>query len=59
MLEDVEMELLALMAKTSSESATPNPAAAEGWPSAEREVERVLAAQGCKDCHLVHGVNSS
>jgi len=47
LLEDVEMELLAWSAKIAAETGAINPAAAEGWPSANRDLERVLAAQGC------------
>ena len=47
MLEDVEIELLAWMYQLSSETGLINPSANEGWPSAERDIERTLAAQGC------------
>lgn len=46
-LEDVEIELLAWMNKLASDTGAPNPAAGEGWSSAVRDLERVLAAQGC------------
>ncbi|KAK5125256.1 hypothetical protein LTR85_000932 [Meristemomyces frigidus] len=46
LLEDVEVELLSWMFKTSSETGAVNPAATDGWPSADRDVERTLAAQG-------------
>ncbi|KAK4540902.1 hypothetical protein LTR36_008844 [Oleoguttula mirabilis] len=45
LLEDVDLELLAWMFKISSETGSVNPAAADGWPSADRDVERTLAAQ--------------
>ncbi|EME77564.1 uncharacterized protein MYCFIDRAFT_114189, partial [Pseudocercospora fijiensis CIRAD86] len=49
LLEDCEAELLALIYKLASENPTlVNPAIAEGWPLADRDIERVLAAQGCK-----------
>lgn len=48
LLEDVEKELVALMGKVSSESDLINPAAGEGWASAEKDVERLLASQNCK-----------
>ena len=47
LLEDVEVELLAWMYKISTETGAVNPGAVEGWPSADRDVERTLAAQGC------------
>lgn len=47
-LEDVEAELLAWMYQIAAESGLINPGAAEGWPSANRDIERTLAAQGCK-----------
>lgn len=47
-LEDVEMELLALAWRTAAEMNVVNPAAGEGWSSAQRDLERVLGAQGCK-----------
>ncbi|EMD00196.1 hypothetical protein BAUCODRAFT_83917 [Baudoinia panamericana UAMH 10762] len=46
LLEDVEIELVALMYKLAGDTGAINPAASEGWPSASRDVERVLAAQG-------------
>ncbi|KAK1063912.1 ubiquitin-specific protease ubp2 [Friedmanniomyces endolithicus] len=45
-LEDVGFELVALMSKVASETGAINSAASEGWPSAVRDVERTLAAQG-------------
>lgn len=48
LLEDVEMELLALAWRTAAEMNVVNPAAGEGWPSAQRDLERVLSTQGCK-----------
>lgn len=49
LLEDCEAELLALIYKLAAENPNlVNPAAAEGWPLADRDIERVLAAQGCK-----------
>lgn len=47
-LEDVEMELLALAFRTAAENNVVNPAAGDGWTSAQRDLERVLAVQGCK-----------
>jgi len=47
-LEDVEMELLALAWRTAAEMNVVNPAAAEGWSPAQRDIERVLGTQGCK-----------
>jgi ubiquitin carboxyl-terminal hydrolase 25 len=41
------MELKALMYSVAFQTGAMNPAAAEGWPSANRDVERTLAAQGC------------
>lgn len=55
MLEDVEIELLACMFKLSSEVGLLNPAADESWSSANRDIERTLAAQGCK---FINGTNS-
>lgn len=46
-LEDVEIELLAWMYKLSADTGAANTAAAEGWPSAIRDLERTLSAQGC------------
>ncbi|KAF7193198.1 putative ubiquitin carboxyl-terminal hydrolase 2 [Pseudocercospora fuligena] len=47
LLEDCEAELLALIYKLAAENPSlVNPAAAEGWPLADRDIERVLAAQG-------------
>lgn len=51
-LEDVEMELLALAWRTAAEMNVVNPAAGEGWPSAQRDLERVLSTQGCKFIHI-------
>ena len=48
LLEDADYELLALLAKTAKDTNTANPGAAEIWTSADRELERVLGAQGCK-----------
>lgn len=48
LLEDAEFELLALMYKQASENGVVNPAAGEGWSSANRDVERTFAAQGCE-----------
>lgn len=47
-LEDFEMELSAFASKLALDNNTVNPFAAEGWASAERDIERLLAAQGCK-----------
>lgn len=45
-LQDVEMELFALVDKLARDMNLPNPAATETWPSANQELQRVLAAQG-------------
>ncbi|OQO08017.1 hypothetical protein B0A48_06810 [Cryoendolithus antarcticus] len=45
-LEDVQYELLALMATVAAQNNCVNPSASEGWPSATRDIERVLASQG-------------
>lgn len=42
------MELLALTFRAAAEMNVVNPAAGEGWTSAQNELERVLAMQGCK-----------
>ncbi|KJX94272.1 ubiquitin carboxyl-terminal hydrolase like protein [Zymoseptoria brevis] len=47
-LEDVDAELVAWMYELASRLSVPNPASAEGWPSADRDIERLLAAQGYK-----------
>ena len=47
-LEDVEYELTALMYRTAMEFSIVNPAAVEGWSSADRDLQRTLAAQGCE-----------
>lgn len=47
-LEDWESELLALMYEQSATTGAINPAAATGWPAADKDIERVLAVQGCK-----------
>lgn len=47
-LEDVELELAAWMASIAQETRDVNPAASEGWPSADKDIERTLAAQGCE-----------
>ncbi|GIZ48075.1 hypothetical protein CKM354_001115000 [Cercospora kikuchii] len=46
LLEDIETELHALIIKTAAETNAVNPAASEGWPLADRDVDRTLAAQG-------------
>ncbi|EME40231.1 hypothetical protein DOTSEDRAFT_179215 [Dothistroma septosporum NZE10] len=46
LLEDWEAELLALMYEQSSTTNAINPAAATGWPSADKDIERVLSVQG-------------
>jgi len=51
LLEDVEYELIALMSRTAAEFNIVNPAAAEGWFSADRDLQRTLSAQGCKCAH--------
>jgi len=48
MLEDVEYELTALMYRTAMEFNIVNPAAVDGWSSADRDLQRTLAAQGCE-----------
>lgn len=53
-LEDVEMELSALTSKTAAEMNIANPLAGEGWPSAQRELERILTMQGCKFTARTH-----
>lgn len=52
LLEDFEMELLAALSRQAADTNSVNPAAAEGWASAERDIERLLAAQGCKRASL-------
>lgn len=47
-LEDVEMELLALTWRTAAEMNVVNPVAGEGWPSAQKDLERTLGCHGCK-----------
>lgn len=47
-LEDVEIELHCWMAKLSAEFSLVNPTAGETLSSANRDIERVIAAQGCK-----------
>lgn len=47
LLEDTEMELLAWMQRVAAETGVLVPSG-EGWPSAERDIERTLGAQGCK-----------
>lgn len=51
-LEDFQMELLALVSRLAADANSVNPFAAEGWSSAERDIERLLAAQGCKHAWL-------
>jgi ubiquitin carboxyl-terminal hydrolase 25/28 len=50
-LEDVEMELLLRMHKLASEYGMINPHASEVLSSADRDIERTLAAQGCTFDH--------
>ncbi|KAI5361757.1 putative ubiquitin specific protease, UCH repeated domain-containing protein [Septoria linicola] len=45
-LEDVEIELKALMIKAAADTNAVNPLASESWSPADRDVERTLAAQG-------------
>ncbi|QIX00141.1 hypothetical protein AMS68_005658 [Peltaster fructicola] len=45
-LEDVELELVALMGKYSKDMNLANPAADEPWHTANRDLERTLASQG-------------
>jgi len=52
LLEDVEMELLALTWRTAAEMNVVNPVAGEGWSTAQRDLERVLGTQGCKSMSL-------
>lgn len=47
LLEDWEVELLALISKEAQDTGVINPTSSEGWPSAGLDVERTLAAQGC------------
>lgn len=47
-LEDFEMELLAATSRRAVDTNSVNPFAAEGWASADRDFERLLAAQGCE-----------
>lgn len=46
-LEDVEAEAIAYVFKLSFDSGEMNPVAGRGWPSADREVERIMGAQNC------------
>lgn len=46
-LEDVETEVVGHMCTMAAKSGDINPLAQRGWPSADREVERVLGAQNC------------
>ena len=48
LLEDVEMELLALMIKTAAVTGIQLPANTESWPEADRDIPRTLSAEGCK-----------
>lgn len=48
LLEDWEMELLALAWRTADEMNIVNPVAGEGWSTAQRDLERLLGTQGCK-----------
>lgn len=47
LLEDAELELLLWMHKLASEFRLVNPHASEILPSADKDIERTLAAQGC------------
>lgn len=47
LLEDVEIELLAWMFRIAAETGAVNPST-EPWQSADRDIERTLAAQGCE-----------
>lgn len=47
-LEDYDYEIRALMDKRARQSTEINPSAELGWPSAMKEIDRVLGAQGCK-----------
>ena len=53
LLEDIETELHALIIKTAAETNAVHPAASEGWPLADRDVDRTLAAQGCMSLFIV------
>ena len=55
MLEDVEIELLACMFELAAKQGHVNPASGEGWYSANRDIERTLAAQGCTSHYNVFG----
>ena len=46
-LEDVEIELLLLMHQSAAQYGTVNPHSAEILASADKDIERTLAAQGC------------
>lgn len=59
LLEDIEIELATVMFKVALETGSVNPAAAEGWPSANRDVERTLAAQGCMSECLSNSFDSA
>lgn len=47
MLEDVELELFALMMSYAAETGAMNPDGSESWWSANKDIERTLATQGC------------
>ncbi|KAF2717641.1 cysteine proteinase [Polychaeton citri CBS 116435] len=50
-LEDYDYEIRALMDKRARQSTEVNPAAELGWPSAIKDIDRVLGTQGCKYQH--------
>lgn len=50
-LEDVEMELLLLMHKFAAQFGLINPHSSEILSSADKDIERTLAAQGCMFAH--------
>ena len=47
LLEDVEIELLGWMKRIAAETGAVVPTS-DQWPSADRDIERTLAAQGCR-----------
>ncbi|GAB7363300.1 hypothetical protein MBLNU230_g3581t1 [Neophaeotheca triangularis] len=59
LLEDVEVELAALLNDFTKAAGAINPAAAEGWPSALQEIERTLAAQGYQRASNTRSRNAS
>lgn len=47
LLEDVEIELVAWMFKISADTGLVNPVVTQGWPPANRDMERILGGQMC------------